>query len=483
MPSFARCADWKALGSTIADSESVGDVIKSLKNGVFQNTLVLANRYDGIDLPDDTCRILVFDSKPHSESLIDLYEEHCRPNSEASLMRTLRSVEQGMGRSVRGEKDYSVIIAIGSDLVRLLRQKSSRKYLSSQMAAQIELGLELAELAQEEVDEGVTPTGVLNGLVKQCIDRDGDWKTFYAEQMSNVMPSGANERILKIYEQELLAEQAYVAGDYATAALTLQKMLDSGEVNVEDKGWYLQEIARYYYEVERPESQKLQVAAHKSNRLLLKPPTGVTVAKLTLISQGRAERVTKWLGSFANYADMDVCISDILARLVFGMKADKFEQALDELSFALGFVGERPDKEWKEGPDNLWALDDTQYILFECKSEVSITRAEIDKRETEQMNRSSAWFDKHYAGMKVKRLIVHPGGSLQSAAALTHEVEVVREADLRKLVRAAREFFKSFEGKSFTDLSASHVQTLIDAHKLSVSDLFRIYSRRLRDLS
>jgi hypothetical protein len=83
--------------------------------------------------------------------------------------------------------------------------------------------------------------------------------------------------------------------------------------------------------------------------------------------------------------------------------------------------------------------------------------------------------------MKAKRLLIHPGSSLESAAALTHDVEVMREADLRKLVRSAREFFKSFEGKEFGDLSPAHVQMLIDAHKLSISDLFRIYSRRLRE--
>jgi hypothetical protein len=87
----------------------------------------LANRYDGIDLPDDACRILIFDSRPYSESLIDLYAEQVRPGSEVTLMRTVRSVEQGMGRSVRGEKDYSVIVVIGSDLVRLIREKATPK--------------------------------------------------------------------------------------------------------------------------------------------------------------------------------------------------------------------------------------------------------------------------------------------------------------------------------------------------------------------
>ena len=148
------------------------------------------------------------------------------------------------------------------------------------------------------------------------------------------------------------------------------------------------------------------------------------------------------MSAFGTYADMDVSISEILGRLRFGVKADDFEQTLDELSRALGFAGERPDKEWKEGPDNLWALDDMRYFVIECKSEVDVTRVEIDKREAEQMNRSAAWFDKHYKGMLAKRLIIHPAKKIASAAAFTHDVEGVTVSELRKLEKACREFFK-----------------------------------------
>ena len=175
-------------------------------------------------------------------------------------------------------------------------------------------------------------------------------------------------------------------------------------------------------------------------------------------------------------------ISDILGRLVFGTKADKFELALDELSRALGFAGERPDKEWKEGPDNLWAVNATQYFLWECKSEVDIKRAEINKREAEQINRSSAWFGKHYPGMNVKRIIIHPSNTVQSAAAFTHEVEAMRENELKKFVKATREFFKSFKYLNFKDLSTAHIQKMVDAHKLSLPDLLSHYSKKLHNL-
>jgi Rad3-related DNA helicase len=137
VPSFNRTKDWHSYGAIVADKESMSNVIDALKRSDFENAVVLANRYDGIDLPDDTCRILVFDGKPYSESLADLYQEFCRADSEATLMRTIRTVEQGMGRSVRGDKDYCVVVVVGADIIRLIRDNESRKYLSSQMAGMI----------------------------------------------------------------------------------------------------------------------------------------------------------------------------------------------------------------------------------------------------------------------------------------------------------------------------------------------------------
>lgn len=481
-PGFSWTKDWESYGAIVATKETVAAAIEELRKGQYEKAVVLANRYDGIDLPDDTCRILVFDGKPYSESLTDLYQEHCRPNSEATLMRTIRTVEQGMGRSVRGEKDYSVVVIVGADITRLVRDRDSRRFLSPQMSTQIEIGLEIADMARQEIEEGEEPANAFAGLIKQCLGRDDDWKAFYAKQMEKVKPAGANERILRIYAAELVAEQAYGHGDYGTAVAKLQGLLDAGTLDREDKGWYLQEMARYQYRNNRPESQRLQVAAHTANRLLLKPPSGVTVAKLTIVSQSRMERIKTWVGQFGDYAQLDVGLTDILSRLVFGTKADKFENALDELSRALGFAGERPDKEWKEGPDNLWALDDTQYILWECKSEVEITRSEINKREAEQMNRSSAWFDKHYAGMNVKRIIVHPSYVVPSAAAFTHDVEAMRESELKRFVKRIREFFKAFESLDFKDLSEQHIQRLVNTHRLSVSDLLSDYSKKLKNL-
>ncbi|MFL5663386.1 MAG: DEAD/DEAH box helicase [Ktedonobacteraceae bacterium] len=480
--SFDHTKDWKKCGATVADKATVGLVLEKLQLGNFEPTVVLVNRYDGIDLPDDACRILILDMKPYSESLIDLYQEACRPDSEATLMRTVRHIEQGLGRSVRGEKDYSVIVITGTDLTRLLLDKSSRKYLSSQMSTQIEIGNEIAEMVAQDIKAGETTEVAFKGLIDQCLNRDDGWKQFYQERMEAVKPSGANERMLQLYAEELVAERQYLLGNYTGAVSKLQLLLDSGLTNTADRGWYLQEMARYNYRSSRSESERLQISAYTNNQRLLLPREGITVAKITAVSQGRMERIIAWIRKYDNYQELNIALSDVLGRLGFGIKADKFEQALDELSYALGFVGERPDKKWKQGPDNLWALDDTQYILWECKNEVYPSRQEIHERETEQMNRSCAWFGKYYIGSSVKNIIVHPSDYVSSAAAFTHEVEVMRERELKRLVETVRGFYKSFETQDFHDLSPVYIQKLVDAHNLSTSAILSNYATKLRNI-
>lgn len=480
--SFSNSRDWESYGAIVAKKDTVTEIVGNLRRGVFDKTVVLANRYDGVDLPDDACRILVFDGKPYSESLIDLYQEDCRPDSEATLMRTVRTIEQGMGRSVRGEKDYSVIIILGGDITRLVREKRSRKYLSPQMATQIEIGLQIAGMAVEEIKEGKEPTTALHGILYQCLGRDAGWKAFYTEQMAEVTPSLPSDRILNAYVAELTAESAFVKGDYQDAVAQLQHSLDNGLVDKADVGWYLQDMARYQYQANRTESVRLQIAAHAANHLLLLPAAGVTITKLSLISQGRMERIIAWIAKFENYHQLDVTLSDILGRLVFGVKADRFEQALHELSEALGFAGERPDKVWKEGPDNLWALDASHYILWECKNEVELSRAEINKREAEQMNRSYAWFMKHYPSSNVRNIMIHPTNVLQSAASFLNPVEVMSQKELLQLVKRVRLFFKSFESQDFSSLSVSHLQQLSDRHSLGTDTFLNDVTKPVRDM-
>ena len=51
----------------------------------------------------------------------------------------------------------------------------------------------------------------------------------------------------------------------------MQKFIDKYVVDPLEKGWYLQQLARYYYPIRKEESIKIQKAAFQSNPQLLKP--------------------------------------------------------------------------------------------------------------------------------------------------------------------------------------------------------------------
>ena len=121
VPSTKNCKQYQNLGAIITTAESIFEELDNLKKGEFSKIVVINNRYDGIDLPDESCRVLILDSLPYFDSLADRYEEQACPNSELINKRIAQKIEQGIGRGVRGEKDYCAILVIGSELVRFMR--------------------------------------------------------------------------------------------------------------------------------------------------------------------------------------------------------------------------------------------------------------------------------------------------------------------------------------------------------------------------
>ncbi|MCX6992976.1 MAG: DEAD/DEAH box helicase family protein [Kiritimatiellaeota bacterium] len=475
-PSFKGSTDWGKYGAVVADTETLPQQVKRLREGDCEAALVVANRYDGIDLPDNACRILILDGRPYGESLYERHIERCLPNTEAVAVRIARTIEQGMGRSVRGEKDYSVVLLIGTSLVRFIRMPDSRAYLSPQTRQQIEIGVEVAEFAKEDLEKGTPADTVLETLMGQCLKRDSGWKAYYVEQMDKIVAPAAKPKRLEVFSLELLAERAAWEGRYEDAADLAQVIADKHSSSDAEKGWYMQEVARHLYRSSKLKSEELQTAAHRKNHFLLRPSSRSAVNIQLPFAQKRIERVIDWLKSHPDPKSLMVSVEAMLADLRFGVDSEVFEAAIQRLGEALGFACERPDKEWKEGPDNFWRVRDNRCLIIECKSEVAVDRAEIEKRETDQMNRSAAWFAKHYPGVEANHVMIIPPKKLSSSAALTHLTTVLQKKGLEKLIKNVRSFFGEFFAADLQDLSELNVGKALERHQLGVDHLLTDYT-------
>ncbi len=475
-PSFNGCQDWKQYGSTIATKETIYQEIERLKNKECNKPLVIVNRYDGIDLPDHACRILVIDSKPFSQSLEDRLMENCRSSSDVVAIKQAQIIEQGLGRGVRGEKDYCAIILIGIDLVKIIRSKDTRVYFSEQTNTQVEIGLQIANFAKEDIKNGENPFKALATLINQSLKRDDGWKDFYTEKMDEIASITKNKKVLQIFDKEKQAEKKYMEGDFVAACKIIQELIDQHVENEEEKGWYLQEMARYTYPSSISRANEYQIAAHKKNIYLFKPKDGMAITKISSMSLKRIENIISWIQSFESFDELKIHIDSILDHLRFGVEAERFEKAFDDLAKVLGFVSQRPDKEWNEGPDNLWKVKDNEYLLVECKNKVQISRKEINKDETGQMNNACAWFMKTYGDLPVKRIMIIPTRKVSHAAGFNLEVGIMRENNLRKLTTNVCNFFMEFKNLDLKDLPNQKLQDYLTMHKLQTQDLLSLYS-------
>jgi hypothetical protein len=360
--------------------------------------------------------------------------------------------------------------------VKQLRSKKTRGFFSEQTQTQIKIGLAIAEFGKEDVSSGKAPDEVFIGLMNQCLGRDAGWKDYYEQQMSQITGAAAPPAALNVFMAERAAELAFRAHKPEKAMTILQDLMDKEKITGTESGWYLQEMARYAYAYDKSRSNELQVAAHQRNRYLLRPRQGMVFEAISATGQKRIERMIAWTKEFVTADDLLVEIDAMTSNLRFGVAADDFEAAFGDLGRALGFVTQRPDKELREGPDNLWALRDDLYWVVECKNQVDANRKEINKHETGQINNSCAWFKQHYQGAKSKSMMIIWTKTVGAAAGFNEPVRIMTNKKLELLVRNVRAMFDELKGADLQDLSEVKLQNNIERHDLSVDELVHRYS-------
>lgn len=464
------------------DGDTLASRLQSLKAGDGAKALVMANRYDGIDLPDEACRILILDGKPSAETLSDRYQEECREGSEVLAMKTAQKIEQGLGRGVRVEKDYCVILLIDHELTSFISTLRNQRFFSPQTRKQLEIGVDVSGMVAQEATTSDSAKE-LSGIINQCLRRDEGWKNYYIQEMNSVDALVPDRRLLPILELERKAELSYRQNEVDRAVKHLQTIVDQ-HLSAEDaaeRGWYLQEMARIRYATDKNASGQLQIVAHKKNQYVLKPQHGMQVSKL-IISQTQAEGARAWLHQTVTYKEAFLQLSAILNHLHFGVEAKKFEKALQDLGTALGFRSGRPDKEYGAGPDNLWNIASGDYLLFECKNEVKTDRPSIYKTETGQMANSLLWFEREYADAQVTPIMIIPTRKIGREAGLRSDVVVMLKPGLRRLRDNALSYIKAFQKQDLLEITPQQVFEALETNNSTRASLKTAYTEVTQQL-
>ena len=81
--------------------------------------------------------------------------------------------------------------------------------------------------------------------------------------MDTILDSKKDFKIYEILQLEKNAEDYFIKGEFGKTIDTLQRIVDEYCTDDSEKGWYLQQIAKYIYPTSKADSNQIQISAFK----------------------------------------------------------------------------------------------------------------------------------------------------------------------------------------------------------------------------
>lgn len=467
VPSEKAIKDWSDISNQVLMGDAVSEGVARLKKQHVGLT-VLVNRYDGIDLPKEACRLLALIDLPEAASLTDRVDSAILGDSVVGLRRQIQRIEQGMGRGVRSSDDYCAVVLFGSKLTERLLSSEGRKMLTPATQSQLELSRLLAK------QMGGASINDIASVIEKCLSRDKGW----VAASKKALLKATKKPELSIDPGQVALKQAFDEARYnehTKAAATLSSAAN-GAPDDPYKAWLKVRTAEVTNFFDKAEAQRILQSAHRLNRSVLRPAEGVSYEKISAQKGAQAIAVQTFFRERFLEAPERILFAQSLAdALVFAPEtADKFEQAFFDLGKAVGIMSQRPEKQFGEGPDNLWRLRDGRFLVIECKNG-SVSTTGVSKVELGQLEQAMTWFSNRYGTEQAIPVIVHPLDYVGVKATAPENLRIIDGKKLESLRKSFVDFAKAIASAGVLSDEVK-IREALQHHKLSESLIVQSFS-------
>ena len=385
--SEAQAKIWVESGAQLSQGRDFEPAVDKLKSS-NRNYIVFTQRFDGVDLPDDACRVLVIDGVPSGDRLSDKVDALRQKDSPAFEVRTVNRFEQALGRAVRSSADYAAILLVGTDIATFIGKRSVRDLLEPRTRAQVDLGKDLVKLGG-----GVTLASAIQGMVQAVLSRNDQWKEAHRSRVKQPERSVRKQNQLTPHESIAFATRSSwrlaKSNNYQAAVANLREASNMPGLHPIQQAELLYKMGGYFNHFDPATAAEIYRAAFEANSNFPRPNKVADKKFSRMTDQSVAAR--DYLGQFAQVNAAIARLDEIAAKLSFAMPAEVVEQGILELGIVLGASSSRPEKETGRGPDNLWLFDDVALCL-EAKTE---KHSDLFKVEAAQLVLSLEWCKEH----------------------------------------------------------------------------------------
>ena len=369
-------------GSTPLKILGASDVEDSLKPFLDSKSVILAlaNRYDGIDIPSEDCRLLIIYGLPTGTNLQEAFLEDKLGLDVLLRERVKTRISQGAGRCTRSDTDNAAVIMIGRRLLNFCMKDENQKLFNNELRAEIHYSL----------DQGSGNLTDMDAMLKSFFDKDESWTV--AEQNivelreSEDMPDSTVTDILaNIAVDEINFSYCLWSGRYKEAVkhgnMVTDKLTDSRLSSYRALWFYFTACAAYV--ASKDDSEYAKVAEKLMSRAIqtCKTVSWFANALRSMLPPNKIRSVASELETMATEGIADA-LQDMgssgpgfmkkmeeVDKLLGQKNHSKFDRGMMELGLLLGFASWQPDS--PAAPDCIWQLGNEVAYLLEGKSEAS----------------------------------------------------------------------------------------------------------------
>jgi len=468
VPSFSKAQYWRDHGAVMLFNENITEGINSLKEQL-KGLTVIVNRYDGIDLPDDACRVLVIDGLPNITNLNDRYEQEIVRRSDRIQREQVQRIEQGMGRGVRSNSDYCLIFLLGNEVADVLYANDGYECLSTATKKQFQLSEQMCEQIENCSLEELFEVG------NYILNRNKQW----SELCKNVTANLEYPKVANVNDLSIAVRSAFNmagSGNYQKAVAILNDAVNQISNN-KLKGYYKQLMAEYINLYDGQEAQQVLKSAKADNRAVLNPIGGIQFNKAMNKIKEQSRAMVDYVNNYGFDNNQYVYhVESILEKLKFEADSSKrFENAIQEIFTALGFAAYQPESEHGKGPDDFIKLGDDKYLIIECKNET--TTEFINKHDCNQLNGSFNWFKNMYENDSARGypIMIHNSNIFEYACSPESTTRIITPDLLEKLKMQIKAFIVAgSQNGNFKNIEK--INDLLLFYKLKADDIIDAYT-------
>lgn len=433
VPSEKRADFWKDIAVQTLNKTNIESGVNKMRTGHMGLT-VLVNKYDGVDLPDEACELLVIDGLPEAYGLLESIEMSALAGTEMQITRQIQRIEQGMGRGVRSSKDHCAVLLLGAKLIQRIHSSSARSKFSSATLVQIDLSREVSkQLANKPISD-------FKSVLDYCFNKIPAW-----QQTSRTALVNATEDPIRLIDPVIPnlrnAFDMACIGQWDRARTFAQEAVNLTKDDI-TKGYLKQQLAEYVHHTNSKESQEILYQAVNLNKQVIKPINGITYSKIQNSTGDQAYSSSEFMiDNFSEANDLVIYVNALIEDLAWNSsltKTKQFEEAIKNLGLLLGFGSQRPDNETGLGPDNLWAVRKLEYYVIECKS--GRTTPLINKSDCNQLLGSISWFDTEYNTAHATPILIHPVNIFDKHSSPQKDTRIIDSVSLEKLKQQIKSY-------------------------------------------